>query len=161
MNLRSETCSCSYVHCGRAQLVSRPSLSPRFCGSGRSSWQVSPKSKRKASRLLAALSPDQLHDMLSPAMDHLFLAYERVVMPCHNMNCGDVVHRRFALIIDFRCAPLLKSYMGINICWHFNMAWKCVNHSKRVTQSNRNIHLWSLCQCMLAKTRSFLVLKVC
>ncbi|KAK9909952.1 hypothetical protein WJX75_009980 [Coccomyxa subellipsoidea] len=31
--------------------------------------------------------------MLSPVMDHLFLAYERVVMPCHNMNCGDVVHR--------------------------------------------------------------------
>lgn len=146
MNLRSDTCSCSYVHYGRAQPVSRPSLSTRFYGSGRSSWQFPPKSKRKASRLLAALSPDQLHDMLSPAMDHLFLAYERVVMPCHNMNCGDVVHRRFALDINVRYASLSRSYQGMNVCRDFNMAWECVNDSKWVTQSNRKVVSVNVCR---------------
>ena len=43
---------------------------------------------------MAGLSADQLQELAGPVMDHLFFAYERVVMPCHNMNCGDVVHRR-------------------------------------------------------------------
>lgn len=64
--------------------------------------------QRRATRLLAALSPDQLQDMLSPVIDHLFLAYERVVMPCHNMNCGDVVHRRFVLDVFFRSDAYTK-----------------------------------------------------
>jgi hypothetical protein len=50
---------------------------------------------------MAALSPDQLQDMMAPFMDHLFFAYERVVLPCQNMKCGDVVHRRCDF--SFRC----------------------------------------------------------
>ena len=38
------------------------------------------------------LSP--LADHFAPLMDHLFLAYERVVFPCQSMNCGDAVYRR-------------------------------------------------------------------
>lgn len=88
-----ETCSCSYGAHGRQYTFAarpspfaRPSIPPRF--------RASSRSRRRANALLAAMSPDQLQDMLSPMMDHLFMAYERVVMPCHNMNCGDVVHRR-------------------------------------------------------------------
>jgi hypothetical protein len=34
---------------------------------------------------------------LLPALDRwAVLAYERVVMPCHNMGCGDITYRRYA-----------------------------------------------------------------
>lgn len=48
---------------------------------------------------VAALPADQLehlhslHPFLSSFVDHMFLAYERVVLPCHNLGCGDVVHK--------------------------------------------------------------------
>eukprot|EP00884_Botryococcus_braunii_P013258 jgi/Botrbrau1/21933/Bobra.0249s0056.1 len=49
--------------------------------------------RRRLSKCMAALSPDQLQDLMAPLMDHLFFAYERVVLPCQNMKCGDVIHR--------------------------------------------------------------------
>ena len=92
----SGTCSCSY-----ATPISRNSLSRRFLDPA--TFPTVPKNARKARRratkLLAGLSPEQLQELVSPALDHIFFAYERVVMPCHNMNCGDVVHRRWASLI--------------------------------------------------------------
>ena len=87
-----QSCSCS-PNVKAAPLASRL-LSPGFHRGRPVPVRVSQKCRRRATRLLAGLSPDQLQDFLAPMSDHLFLAYERVVMPCHNMNCGDVVHRR-------------------------------------------------------------------
>ena len=61
--------------------------------------------RRENRRKLRALAgPDHWHALAGfagPLMDHLFLAYERVVYPCQNMNCGDVVYRRYALIENY------------------------------------------------------------
>jgi hypothetical protein len=97
-----ETCSCSYGAHTRAPSFRNHPL--RLLRSRNS--RTTSRSERRATRLLASLSPDQLHHALLPYVDHLFLAYERVVMPCHNMNCGDVVHRRLVttlLLTVLRC----------------------------------------------------------
>ena len=47
---------------------------------------------------------------LAPALgDTLVLAYERVVLPCHNMGCGDIVHRRWARALQCIAAALQHS----------------------------------------------------
>ena len=87
--MASTICSCSYPDFGIKQKAQRPikGLGPRLAIRG---WQ-----RRETRRSLRALAgPDLWHGVLGPLSDHLFLAYERVVYPCQNMNCGDVVYRR-------------------------------------------------------------------
>ena len=93
MQLGSSSCSCSYA----TPVSSKVSLRryPDGVRLPRTLKNVR-KARQRAAKLLAGLAPDHLQELVSPAMDHLFFAYERVVMPCHNMNCGDVVHRRWA-----------------------------------------------------------------
>ncbi len=100
----------------RTSTVFRSSIPARF--------RQSSRSKRRTHALLAAMCPDQVQDMLSPMMDHLFLAYERVVMPCHNMNCGDVVHRR--LVTSPPKEVLLRSFSA-------HVESRCDHHSYHVT----------------------------
>ena len=93
MHARAGACSCSYGHsfsCHPLPAFNRGTASHR--------GRVSQRSRRRVTKLLAGLSPDQLQDLLTPLSDSLFLAYERVVMPCHNMNCGDVVYRRWETV---------------------------------------------------------------
>ena len=42
----------------------------------------------------AALPPDALSSLGGLAVHASVLAYERVVLPCQNMGCGDAVYRR-------------------------------------------------------------------
>ena len=94
----SSSCSCSYATPISSEISFRRYFDgvrlPRTLKNAR-------KARQRATKLLAGLSPDHLQELVSPAMDHLFFAYERVVMPCHNMNCGDVVHRRWASLITW------------------------------------------------------------
>jgi hypothetical protein len=46
----------------------------------------------------AVLDPVDLVNHASQLAHHLPLAYEPVALPCSLMNCGDVVHRRYALV---------------------------------------------------------------
>ena len=91
MHARAGACSCSY-----AQSLTCQPLPAFNRGTASHRGRVSLRSRRRVNKLLATagLSPDQLQDLLTPLSSSLFLAYERVVMPCHNMNCGDVVYRR-------------------------------------------------------------------
>lgn len=89
---RISPCSCSYVPAGH----SGSACSAGF--SGRSLPVQTPKRCRRARPLATAAlhAPEHLQDLLPPLMDHLFMAYERVTLPCHTMGCGDYVHRRCA-----------------------------------------------------------------
>ena len=93
MHGRADPCSTSYTHVKSMYPASRLAL-PCSHRAVIAPGRVSQRFRRRAAQVLAGLSPDQIQDLLAPLSDHLFLAYERVVMPCHNMNCGDVVHRR-------------------------------------------------------------------
>ncbi|DBA80997.1 TPA: hypothetical protein ACH3X2_007204 [Trebouxia sp. C0005] len=89
MQSSSAVCSCSYIanpqRLSRRQAQSVLNTSRRLCrGQGR---------RRAVLRTFAALSPDQLHDLLPQLLDHVAFAYERVTLPCSAMNCGDMIHK--------------------------------------------------------------------
>ena len=52
--------------------------------------------RRQHVQKAAAGYADLLHTLAPALADHLVLAYERVVLPCSSINCGDVMHRRLA-----------------------------------------------------------------
>lgn len=114
---RISPCSCSYVPAGH----SGSACSAGF--SGRSLPVQTQKRCRRARPLATAAlhAPEHLQDLLPPLMDHLFMAYERVTLPCHTMGCGDYVHRRCAAAflqacfeewtqLDILCLP--KQYVA-------------------------------------------------
>lgn len=89
MQSSSAVCSCSYIanpqRLSRRQAQSVLNTSRRLCrGQGR---------RRAVLRTFAALSPDQLHDLLPQLLNHVAFAYERVTLPCSAMNCGDMIHK--------------------------------------------------------------------
>lgn len=94
MQVSSTVCSCSYApsSISRKHLANQSYTVLHTCG--RSSRRQG--RRRQALRSVAALSPDQLHDLLPQLLHHASLAYERVTLPCSAMNCGDVVYKRSA-----------------------------------------------------------------
>ena len=92
MQATSTACSCSYLPASINRKHSASQLFPVLHASGRSSRRQG--RRRQALRSVAALSPDQLHDLLPQILHHASLAYERVTLPCSAMNCGDVVYKR-------------------------------------------------------------------
>ena len=65
--------------------------------------------RRAVLRSVAALSPDQLHDLLPQLLDHVSMAYERVTLPCSAMNCGDIIHKRYTSVIGSQRLQLTHS----------------------------------------------------
>ncbi len=49
----------------------------------------------RTAHIMSALPPDQLHDIIQHVSGSMSLAYEAVVLPCHNMSCGDITYRRY------------------------------------------------------------------
>lgn len=93
-------CSCSYP-----SSPVRPFKELRGLQRGRGLPGWRRRENRRVLRAWALAGPEHLHGLADlagpfmdhvtgPLMDHLFLAYERVVYPCQNMNCGDVLYRR-------------------------------------------------------------------
>jgi alkylhydroperoxidase family enzyme len=82
------------------QLVAGP------CSARRPALLPPRRRHRRAPRPLAALQPEHVDalaaslghlDALSSQLSHMLtLAYEPIVLPCSSMNCGDVMHRRWA-----------------------------------------------------------------
>lgn len=82
--------------CSSTYKISGP-LSHGFCKrQGGLTWpKVRAREFRRGikSGVFSALFPEVIQQ-LSHAAEHLPLAYERVVLPCSAMNCGDIIHRR-------------------------------------------------------------------
>ena len=116
---RISPCSCSYVPAGH----SGSACSAGF--SGRSLPVQTPKRCRRARALATAAlhAPEHLQDLLPPLMDHLFMAYERVTLPCHTMGCGDYVHRRCAAAF-FKPASNSGHRWTYSACQKQYVAWQ-------------------------------------
>lgn len=91
-SMQTAGCSCSYA-VGTTSKSPPATHAPSVFGTSRRLYRRQGR-RRAVLRSVAALSPDQLHDLLPQLLDHVSMAYERVTLPCSAMNCGDMIHKR-------------------------------------------------------------------
>ena len=95
--LQATTSSLSALPSSSSSQRGQPSPSPSTCQSPPAlPLRRLSRSRRSSLAVLpsAALPPDAVSSLADLAAHASVLAYERVVLPCQNMGCGDAVYRR-------------------------------------------------------------------